>query len=272
MALRSLHIPAAPSLQTYATGLLVTLAYGAASYAFNHTALGAVLREIPFVYFVGFQLTFAIAPAAGILGHVAARRPATLGWLGLGLGPRDLSAAAGAFTLGCVVASFTISTDVGAPGGLDEAARIFANLLVASASDAVVALGVAANLVLLALRELWKNPPLRAPEAIGALVASGLLGIFHLSHSPPMEGLDRPLLLAAGWLTTSALFVLTRSLIAAILFLNTISLISVIPRDFAQDFEREVELQASIGHGIALTSLTLALFIGTLWLSSRGSR
>ena len=86
-----------------------------------------------------------------------------------------------------------------------------------------------------------------------------------------MEGLDRPLLLAAGWLTTSALFVLTRSLIAAILFLNTISVITVIPRDFAQNFEREVELQASIGHGVALTSLTLALFVGTLWLSSRGN-
>ncbi len=264
MAVRSLHIPAAPSLWIHGTGLIVVTAYCAASYVFNHTALGDTLRAIPIATFVGLHLTFAIAPAAGILGHLAAGRPAVLGWLGLGWSGRDVSATCAAFVFGCVIASFRIGTEVSTPGGLDDATRIFVNLLVASTSEAVVFLGVAANLVILALRNWWKNSPAWGPEAIAALAASALFGLFHLTRTPPLDGFESAPLLVLGWISASAIFVLTRSLIAAIVFMTTMSLIGVM--------EHESELRATTESGVALAAITLALFIGTLWLTNLGNR
>lgn len=263
MALRSLHIPAAPSPWTYAAGVIVAGAYCAASFGFHRTVLGEQLSAFPFVYLVGLHLTFAIAPAAGILGHLASRRPAALSWLGLGLGPRELSAAVAAFTLGSVVANFSIGQQLGASGGLDRATALFANLLVASAAQALVFLGVAANLVILALRQVWRTAPARAPDAVAALVASALFGLFHLSQTAPSHGLENLYLLASGWISASAIFVLTRSLLAPTLLIDLISLIPIMRDD--------VPFEVSAAQGFSEAALALALFLGALWLSRSGT-
>ena len=261
MAVRSLHIPAAPSIWTYGTGFIVVVAYFAATYVFHRSPLSHVLRDIPFAYFVGFQLTFAIAPSAGFLAHLAAGRPAALGWLGLGLDPRDLSAIAAAFALGSVVASFSIESGVDAPG-VDEVARLYVNLLVASASDALVVLGVAGNLLILGIRELWRDSPPSGPEAVTALLGAALFAVLHSSQSPPLDGSENAYLLALGWISASSIFVLTRSLIAAIPFLTTVSLVGVT--------QSPVEIPGTTAGGIALITIALALFVGTLWLSNVG--
>jgi hypothetical protein len=261
VAVRSLHIPAAPSRWTYGTGLIVVAAYLAANYVFHRTPLGDALRGIPFVYFVGLYLTFAVAPVAGLLAHLAAGRPAALGWLGLGLGPRDLSAIAAAITLGGVVASFGIESGTKTPG-VGEVSRLYANLLIESASDALIVLGVAGNLLLLGLREQWRDSPPRGPEAITALVAVTLFGLLHLCQPPPLDGFENAPLLASGWISAAAIFLLTRSLIAAIPFLATLSLIGVT--------HHSIEILGTMESGFTRIAIALVLFIGTLWLSNLG--
>jgi hypothetical protein len=264
MALPSLHIPSAPSLSTYGAGVVVVVAYCAASFVFHRSAVGPELRAIPLVYFVGLHLTFAIAPAAGILGHIASGRPAALGWLGLGLGSRELSAALAAFTLGCVVSSISISQQMSGPGSFDRAAVLFANLLLASAAEALVFLAVAANLVILGLRQTWRSAPARGPEAVGALVAVALFALFHVSQAEPTRAPENLPLLASGWIAASAVFVLTRSLLASIVLIDIISLTCVM--------RAGAPFEGSMRQGLSQAAAAIGLFLVALWLTRQGTR
>jgi hypothetical protein len=264
VSLRSLHIPRPPSLPTYVVGVLLVAAYCGASFGFHQTRVSELLRDSPLVYFVGLHLTFAITPAAGVLGHLASGRPAALGWLGLALGPRELSASLAAFTLGCVVANFSIDPRAGGWRGFEHAAALFANLLVPSAAQAVVFLGVAANLVVLALRQSWRGAPTRGPEAVAALVASALFGLFHLSQSAPPDELANLPLRVFGWLAASTIFVMTRSLLAAILLIDVVSLSCAI--------RSGAPFAGSATRGLSEAAVALALFFAALWLSQQGTR
>ena len=191
--------------------------------AFNHTAWGLALKAYGDAYVLGFFLPFGVVLPAIYLGRVTVADHAAPRWLGVGLGARDAVAVVLALVVGGLLASGALRSR---PGSLDgpEAHRLFALLLVASIAETLVFLGVLGNAVQLATRGvlIWRA------RALAVVVSSLAFGFFHCTYPSPWNTLPQAFGLALVWVPVSLVFVITRSLVGAVLLNNLLAMVGFV--------------------------------------------
>jgi hypothetical protein len=199
---------------------IVVLAYSANA-LFNHTAVGLGLKSHEGAYVLGFFLPFGVVLPAVFLGRVTTVGLAPARWLGVQLGWRDLWATAAALAAAALVATAPLAPVLREPGGMTAVRRLFALLLVASTAEVLIFLGVLGTAVQLAAggRSRWRS-------GLIALVTSSLaFGFFHLTYPAPWNTIAKCLGLSVVWAGVSLVFLLSRSLIAAIAFNNVMAVV-----------------------------------------------
>ena len=209
------------------TGLaIVTLAF-AVNALHNHTALGGTLGHIPSFYPVVFFVGIGAVLPALALGRTVRREPAAARPLGVALGRRDAFAVLAALVIGCALAADPLAPILAQSGGTTRVATLFVQLLVASTAEvalflAVTGMGLRAWL---GGRDDWRFGFLLV------FVSSLLFGVFHLTYPAPWNTLGTAALLGAVWIAVSALFAVTRSLVAAVLLDNVMATVGFATRD-----------------------------------------
>lgn len=207
------------SVLAYGIGIVV-LAYSANA-LFNHIAAGLALKSHEGAYVLGFFLPFGVVLPAVFFGWVTTVGLAPARWLGVQLGWRDLWAMAAALAAGGLLATAPLAPVLREPGGMTAVLRLFALLLVASTAEVLVFLGVLGNAVQLAAggRSRWRS-------GLIALVTSSLaFGFFHLTYPAPWNTIAKCLGLSVVWAGVSLVFLLSRSLVAAIAFNNVMAVV-----------------------------------------------
>lgn len=238
-----------------AAAALVVLAYAANAF-FNHTAPGLAVRQHGNAYVVGFFIPFGVILPALFLGRVTAVGLAPARWLGARLGGRDVWGSALALMAAAVLAAVPLSPVLREAGGLAEVHRLFALLLVASTAEVLIFLGVWGNTV-----QLAAGGPGRWRAGLLAVVASSLaFGFFHLTYPAPWNTVAKCLGLSIVW-GVSLVFLLTRSLVAAIAFNNLMAVVG-----FAQN---RLELPGTAAAGWFRASMVLGIFVVVFGLARR---
>ena len=199
-------------------GLSILVLAFAANTFFNHTARGAGVKAIPGLYPLVFFVGLGTIVPAWLLGTLQAGG-ATARLLGLGLDRRDALATLVALVVGIAIASLPLVPLL--LSGLDplQLHGLFAGLLVASIAEVLLFLGVLAPVVraLLGRGDDWIS------RAAIVLVSSAAFGLFHFTYPEPWNTGQTALMLGGLWLVTSTLFVMGRSLVAAILLDNILA-------------------------------------------------
>ncbi len=204
---------------------LVVLTYGA-NWIFNHTEIGLAARDIPGLYVVAFYLGVGVLAPALLLRRML-NETASNQSLGVGFSMRELLWTGSSLGFGAALAYFPLSGHFAEIGATAKAARLFAGLLVASTAEVLVFVGVLFNAIELSLAKLGGPIPL-----IAALTVSSLaFGFFHLTYPEPWNSVATCLMLTGVWAGVSLVFLLSRSLLAAIVFNNVMALIGFMQRD-----------------------------------------
>jgi hypothetical protein len=226
---------------------IVAVAYSVNAW-FNHTAMGVGLKSHGDAYVIGFFLPVGVILPALFLGWVARRGWATPRRLGAQLGWRDVGATAAALIVGAMLAAAPLAPLLREPSALAEAHRLFAALLVASTAEVLIFLGAFANGVQLVAAGMgrWRSGLL-------ALVASSLaFGFFHLTYPAPWNTISKCLGLSVVWLVVSLVFLLSRSLLAAVAMNNVMALIGFL--------QNRIDLPGTATAGWLRAALAVALF------------
>lgn len=154
-----------------------------------------------------------------------------LAWLGarhgidarLGGGRFAMVKIIGALVAGLALAAFPVGRAVAADPL--HALNLFVWLLPTSIVEVLVFLGICYNVAYVLLARVvpwWLAVPL------AALFASALFGLYHFSYSPPWNTPAVALTVGIVWLEVSVVYVVTRSLWAAIVFNNTMAVVGFI--------------------------------------------
>lgn len=204
---------------------LVVLTYGA-NWIFNHTEIGLAARDTPGLYVVAFYLGVGVLAPALLLRRMLDESPSDQS-LGLGFGPRELLWTGTSLGFGAVLASFPLAGHFAEIEATAKAVRLFAGLLVASTAEVLVFTGVLFSTIELALAKSGRLIP-----SVAALTISSLaFGFFHLTYPAPWNSVATCLMLTGVWAGVSLVFLLSRSLLAAIAFNNVMALIGFMQRD-----------------------------------------
>jgi membrane protease YdiL (CAAX protease family) len=204
-------------------GLSILVLAFAANTFFNHTARGAGMKAIPGLYAVVFFVGLGTLAPAWLLGKLqVGGAPARL--LGAALDRRDAIALVVALAIGGAIASLSLVPLL--LSGLDprQLHGLFAGLLVASIAEVMLFLGVLAPVVraLLGRGDDWLS------RLAIVIVSSAGFGLFHFTYPEPWNTLPTALMLGGLWLLTSTLFVMSRSLLAAILLDNILATVGFV--------------------------------------------
>ena len=233
---------------------IVLLAYAANAF-FHHTAPGLGLKSRQGLYALGFFLPFGAILPALFLGWAARVGLATPRRLGVGLDWRDVRAIAVTAAAGCLLVAAPLTPLLRRPGGLAAAHRLFALLLVASTVEVLVFLGVLGNAIRLAMggATKWR-------AAFMALVTSSLaFGFFHLTYPAPWNRIAVCLGLSLVWVLVSLVFLLSRSLTAAVVFNNFMAVAGFV--------RNGMELTGTAVNGWAWAIIAIAVFAFVFALS-----
>src|SRR5262245_45017195 len=225
---------------------ILALAF-AANALHNHITPGAT-GHIPGFYPVVFFVGIGVLLPALALGRTVRRDPAAARPLGVALGWRDAVAVLAALAIGCALAARPLGPIVTQPGGAERIATLFAQLLVASTAEVMLFLGMTG----MALRIL---PGGRHGWRFGLLlvvVSRLLFGFFHFTYPAPWNTLANAATLTLVWIAVSALFAVTRSLVAAVLLDNMMATVGFATRDLT--------LPLPPLTGLLLAALALATF------------
>ena len=237
---------------------ILALAF-AANAAHNHTALGGMLGHIPGFYPIVFFIGIGVVLPALALGRTVRREPAAARPLGVALGWRDAVAVLAALVIAGALAAKPLGPIVAQPGGIERVSTLFAQLLIASTAEVMLFLG-AAGLglrVLLGGRHHWRFGVLLV------VVSSLLFGLFHFTYPAPWNTLDTAVTVGMVWIAVSTLFVITRSLVAAVLLDNMMATVGFATRDLA--------LPLSPAMGLLLEILAIAAFVAAFAWARRGA-
>jgi hypothetical protein len=208
-------------------GPAVLAAAFAANALHNHTALGRTLDVLPGFYPLFFFIGVGAILPALVLGRAIRRTPAAARALGVTVGWRDALAVVAALVVGAALAAAPLAPILGLPGGPDRVLTLFAQLMVASTAEVALFLGMTAVglRAWLGGRDDWRTGLLM-------IVASSLLfGLFHFTYPTPWNTLATAATVGVVWLAVSTLFVLTRSLVAALLLDNVMATVGFATRD-----------------------------------------
>ncbi|HEX9326635.1 MAG TPA: hypothetical protein VF915_08970 [Reyranella sp.] len=209
------------------TGLAILALAFAANALHNHTALGGMLGHTPGFYPIVFFIGIGVVLPALALGRTVRREPLAARPLGVALDWRDAVAVLAALAIGCALAATPLGPIVTQPGGMERVATLFAQLLVASTAEVMLFLG-ATGMGLRALlggRHDWRFGLLLI------VVSSLLFGLFHFTYPTPWNTLGNAITVGTVWIAVSTLFVITRSLVAAILLDNVMATVGFATRD-----------------------------------------
>lgn len=231
------------------TGLAILALAFAVNALHNHTALGGTLGHIagfyPIVFFIGIGV---VLPALA-LGRTVRREPAAARPLGVALGWRDAIAVIAALAIGCALAARPLGPIVAQPGGMERVATLFAQLFVASTAEVMLFLG-ATGMGLRALlggRHDWRFALLLV------VISSLLFGLFHFTYPTPWNTLGNAITVGIVWIAISTLFVISRSLLAAVLLDNMMATVGFATRDLT--------LPLSPAMALLLAILAVAAFV-----------
>jgi len=202
---------------------IVVLAYAANAW-FNHTTVGLGLQAHEGAYVLGFFLPFGVILPALFLGWAAAVGLAPARWLGAQLGRRDAGATVAALAASALLAAAPLAPLFRESGGMTAAHLLFALLLVASTAEALVFLGALGNAV-----QLAAGGATRWRSGLTALVTSSVaFGFFHLTYPAPWNTMSTCLGLSVVWAGVSLVFLVSRSLVAAIAFNNVMAVVGFV--------------------------------------------
>lgn len=193
----------------------------------NHTGHGAVLGHIPGFYPIVFFIGIGAVLPAIALGRTVRREPATARALGGALGRRDLVGVVAALLIGGALAATPLKPILDHPGGSTRVLTLFAQLLVASTAEVALflgAMGVALR-ALLGGRTDWRY------GLTLIMVSSAAFGLFHFTYPAPWNTLETAMTVGLVWIAVSTLFVLSRSLAAAVLLDNILATVGFATRD-----------------------------------------
>ena len=226
---------------------ILALAF-AANAAHNHTALGGMLGHIPGFYPIVFFIGIGVVLPALALGRTVRRERAAARPLGVAVGWRDAIAVLAALAIGGALAAKPLAPLLAQPGGVERVATLFAQLLIASTAEVMLFLGAAG----IGLRA-WLGG--RHDWRFGVLlvvVSSLLFGLFHFTYPAPWNTFDTAVTVGVVWIAVSTLFVVTRSLVAAVLLDNMMATVGFATRDLT--------LPLSPALGLLLVVLAIAAF------------
>ncbi|MFO1081951.1 MAG: hypothetical protein U1E23_15135 [Reyranellaceae bacterium] len=233
-------------------GAAILLTAFAMNVLHNHTALAAGLRgpadPYPIVFFIGVGTVLPAlllarvarrdAPAARALGLAAIRRPA---W-------RDAGGVLAAVAVAIALTWLPLSPLVHQPGGAARLLALFSQLLVASIAEVALFVGMTG----VCLRGLGGDPDGWRAALLLVALSSLLFGLFHFTYPAPWNTPATALTVGLVWLAVSGLFVLTRSLLGAVLLDNAMATVG-----FAT---RGLELPLSPAVSLLLAGLAVAAF------------
>ncbi|MFI5002949.1 MAG: type II CAAX prenyl endopeptidase Rce1 family protein, partial [Reyranellales bacterium] len=217
-------MPRPPANQRTATAIaaivIVAIAF-AANALFNHTAKGAGVKAIPGFYPVVFFIGLGTLVPAWLLGKIALGGHVTPRQLGIGADRRDAVAIVAALVLGGAFAAVPLAPLLRDPAGLRLLHSLFAQLLVASTAEVLLFLGVlgAGIDALLGRDGDWLT------RLVIIAVSSVAFGLFHFTYPEPWDTPALAAMLGLIWAATSLLFVVSRSLLAAIVFDNVMAVV-----------------------------------------------
>lgn len=201
------------------------MAYAANAF-FNHTAWGLRTKSLGNVYVFAFFLPFGVIAPAAYLGWVVRMRGASTRWLGARIGWRDAVAVAVVLVIGGFLAARALRPSL---GDISMPHRLFALLLVASTAEVLLFLGVLGNAIQLTMpgARPWRS-------GLVTLILSCLaFGFFHFTYPPPWNTLGGALGLALVWVPTSLLFLVSRSLLGAVILNNFMAMIGFVKNQIA---------------------------------------
>ena len=201
---------------TVAVGI-IAMAYVANAF-FNHTAWGLRMKSHGSVYVFAFFLPFGVIVPAAYLGWIVRMRGVSARWLGARIGWRDAATVAAVLVIGGFLATRAVRSGF---GDTSMPHRLFALLLVASAAEVLLFLGTLGNAIRLAMPDArpWRS-------GLVTLVLSSLaFGFFHFTYPAPWNTLGGVLGLTLVWVPTSLVFLLSRSLLASVIFNNFMAMI-----------------------------------------------
>lgn len=239
------------------TGLAVLVVAFAANALHNHTGVGTALRQIPGFYPIVFFIGIGAVLPAIALGRTVRHAPAVARPLGVALGRRDLIAAIAALLVGGVLAAAPLKPILDQPGGTTRVLTLFAQLLVASTAEVSLflgAMGVALR-ALLGGRTDWRYGPAMI------VVSSVVFGLFHFTYPAPWNTLGTAVTVGAVWIVVSTFFVLSRSLVAAVLLDNVMATVGFATRDLT--------LPLSLPTSSLLAAFAIAAFVAAFARAAR---
>ena len=193
----------------------------------NHTGLGAALAQIPGFYPIVFFMGIGTVLPAMLLGRTVRGDAAAARPLGVALGGRDLVAVLAALIVGGGLAARPLMPILDQPDGAMRVLTLFAQLLIASMAEVALflgAMGVALR-ALLGARTDWRYGP------VLIVVSSVVFGFFHFTYPTPWNTPGTAVTVGLVWIVVSTVFVLSRSLVAAVLLDNIMATIGFATRD-----------------------------------------
>ena len=226
----------------------------------NHTAFGVQSGHMPGLYPIVFFIGIGVVLPALALGRAVRREPSVARPLGAALGWRDAAALLTALAIGGALAAKPLAPIFAQPDGPARILTLFAQLLMASTAEVALFLGATG----LALRA-WLGG--RHDWRFGLLlvvVSSLLFAAFHFTYPTPWNTLGNATTVGVVWLAVSALFAVTRSLVAAVLLDNIMATVGFATRDLT--------LPLTPTMSMLLAVLAAAAFVAAFTWARRAAR
>jgi hypothetical protein len=195
--------------------------------AFNHTEVGLLLKSSGRWYVFLFYLPFGVLLPALLMGRLANFNEASI--IGTRVSMSELVGVAIAAVAAAALTTFPLAPFVSDAPGWKSTHRLFALLLVASLAEVMLFLGLVGNAIVVGLHRSGFSRT--AAKVVAAVSSCVLFGLFHFTYPVPWNNLGTVLLLAVIWGGVSLVFFLTRSILGALIFNNSMALVGFLQRD-----------------------------------------
>jgi hypothetical protein len=202
--------------------------------------LGHIPGFYPIVFFIGISV---VLPALCPRPHRAPRAAAARPPLGVALGWRDAVAVLAALAVGCALAAKPLGP-IARPARREWSVcgHLFAQLLIASTAEVMLFLGAFG----MGLRALLGGHHDWRFGLLLVVVSSLLFGLFHFTYPAPWNTLETAVTVGVVWIAVSTLFVITRSLVAAVILDNIMATVGFATRDLTLPLSPAVSLLLQI--------------------------
>ncbi len=198
------------------------------NYLFNHQRefLNWLPQGRP-TYFFAVLLPFGTLIPSFALGWLIRSQNGKPNAFGATLTRRDFLMALIAFAVGLVAIYFAVGRKMHLDAAnLGNAIHYFIWLLMASIPEVLVFIGIVLHATEAGIKHLWHGRGGQITSTISGIIVSAVaFGLFHFSYPSPWNTWEKVMTLVPVWLAVATLYVLTRSLIAAVIYNNMMAII-----------------------------------------------